>query len=238
MDDALERGNNVSGVVEPTVWIVDDTAPRVSLNSIPVHEPLQRTATVHHILVCRAWDPTEPDVLVDDEFRPVMVKPPHLLGTNSKQILFIGQAIDDDFQGMFGTSLVAEMQGRQTLTSHRECAKARGHGNSRQRLCQVIREALSVGRRMEHTVDVLEDRIFRDPVVAVVLPECTEGCVRDVVDTLQLSSEEFGPVKDTPLDGDRRIGGSTVRTRGSGGRACSWRRGRRTACWHRFRGRR
>ena len=49
VDDALERLDEVAGVLEPTIGIVDDPAPTVGLDPIAVDEPLQGAPTVDHI---------------------------------------------------------------------------------------------------------------------------------------------------------------------------------------------
>ena len=45
---------------------------------------------------------------------------------------------------------------------------------------------------MEHALDVVEDRVLRDPLVAVVLAERVQDCIRDVVDALQFGREKGG----------------------------------------------
>ena len=123
-------------------------------------------------------------------------------------------------QRVLFAGLVANVQGRKFQASFGESIEVRCHRDSRQRPGKVVCEALSVGRRMEHTVDVIEYGVFRDPIVIVTLPEDAQGCVGDVINALQLDGEEFGLVKDTPVVGDRPIEESIVRTRGSGGLAC------------------
>jgi hypothetical protein len=66
---------------------------------------------------------------------------------------------------------------------------------------------------VEHAVHVVEDRVLRDRLVAVVLLEGAQGRVRDVVDAFQFGLEQSSFVKDTPVGtGGRSIGGSTGRS--------------------------
>ena len=119
----------------------------------------------------------------------------------------------------FRIGVVAKVHFRQLLARVGESVEVGCHRDARQRLGKVVRDALAVGGCMEDTVDVFEDRILRDPIIAVVLLEIAQGRISNVVDALHFGRNESGVVKDTHVAADRPSGGSTVRIRGSGGRA-------------------
>ena len=72
--------------------------------------------------------------------------------------------------------------------------KIRRERDARQFLGQVIGKLLPVCRRVQNSVDVVENLVLGDGVVLVVHTESSQGHVRDVVDAFQfwLDSGEQG----------------------------------------------
>ena len=184
---------------------------------------LQRCAAVHDIGVRVRRDVGQPDVLVDDQHGPA-VREAHRPGPDPEVVRFEAAGSGgDDLQRILGAGLVAEVQGRQIAAGLGEGLEVSRERNPRERLRKVVREALAVGRRVKDAVHVVKDRVLRDRVVGEALAEGGERRVADIVDALQRGRDQVRIVKDTPAGRDRPSGGSTGRTPGSGGRACSQR---------------
>ena len=56
MDDALYRCDEVARVIEPAVWIVDDTTILVLFNLVTVDKPFQWGSAIDDIAMCFFWD--------------------------------------------------------------------------------------------------------------------------------------------------------------------------------------
>ena len=56
MDDAFYRCDEVAGVLEPAVWVVEDAAVRVFLDFVTVDEPFQWGSAVDDIPMRFFWD--------------------------------------------------------------------------------------------------------------------------------------------------------------------------------------
>ena len=56
MDDALYGGDEVAGVLEPAVWVVEDAAIRVLFNLVTVDEPFEWGSAVDDIPMRFFWD--------------------------------------------------------------------------------------------------------------------------------------------------------------------------------------
>ena len=56
MDDARYGGDEVAGVLEPAVWVVDDAAILVLFNLVTVDEPFEWGSAVDDIAMCFFWD--------------------------------------------------------------------------------------------------------------------------------------------------------------------------------------
>ena len=56
IDNPLYGGDEVAGVVEPAVGVVDDAAVSVLLNFVTVDEPFQWGSAVDDVPMCFFWD--------------------------------------------------------------------------------------------------------------------------------------------------------------------------------------
>ena len=56
MDDVLYGGDELARVLEPTVWIVGDTAFPILFNFVTVNEPFQWRSAVDNVPMCFLWD--------------------------------------------------------------------------------------------------------------------------------------------------------------------------------------
>ena len=56
MDDAFYRCDEVAGVVEPAVGVVDDAAVFVLLDFVTVDEPFQWGSAVDDVPMCFFWE--------------------------------------------------------------------------------------------------------------------------------------------------------------------------------------
>ena len=55
MDDTLDCGDEVAGVVEPAVWVVDDAAVFVLLDFVTVDEPFEWCPAVNDVPMRFFW---------------------------------------------------------------------------------------------------------------------------------------------------------------------------------------
>ena len=217
MDDSADGGHEIAGIVEPAVGIVDDSAAGVRLDVVAVDEPAERRATIDLVLVRFGGYTSDPEMVVDDK-RLAVVGQSHL--PRAQAVLLrrsVGTQRKLEAKGILLAGLVGHVQFAEGAARFGKCVEVGRHRHAGQVLGQIASEAIPVLPGMQHAVDVVEDRVLADRVVSVVRPERRKGGVGDVVYSSQFG---IGVVKDAPCMRGRPIGGSTGRTRGSGGLAC------------------
>ena len=134
-------------------------------------------------------------MIVEGEGRAFAVDEAHLLRADPEMLgPRLAAAGASEFKRVFRSVFVAEMQCRQFPSGGLERPEIGGEWNARQRLGQVVPEALTIRGRAQHAVDVIKDAVLRDRVVAIAHPECAQGPIRYIVDALGLRFDprEFG----------------------------------------------
>ena len=80
--------------------------------------------------------------------------------------------------------LVTEVECRKCLPRFREGMEIRCKRDARYLLRQIVCELLPIARRVQNAVNVVENHVLRDRVVAVMFMEGVQRRVRDVVNTI------------------------------------------------------
>ena len=165
-------------------------------------------------------DTRKADVVVDRENRSVLVREPHRLRTHAEVLGFrLARQQELGLERILRATLVAEMQLRQPASGFGEGMEVAGQRDARQFLREVVGELLAICGRVKNAVDVIEDLVLGDGQCTIVRTKGGQCSVGDVVDALEGILQKFGLAEGAPVVLGSPIGGSTVRTRGSGGRA-------------------
>ena len=94
-----------------------------------------------------------------------------------------------DAERVFRTGFIGEMQFRQLAARIGESTKFGGERNAREILRKIVGEALAICRCMQDTVDVIENSVLGNPIVAVPNPEGAKRRVGDVVEAFRRRSQ-------------------------------------------------
>src|SRR5664280_2310132 len=177
-DQALDKVDDVPWLASsgcPVVGVVDDAAGLVGLDLIAVHDPLDGGLAVDFVLV-RLWrDTAEGQRTVVDDRGLVHDRAgfaePHL-GDMQVHVATHPAAVLVQRPGLDG--FVVEMPGGQVTSGLAETPEVLDHRNTRDHLLQVSGEAFLVLRRVQHSVDVIEDVGLLDAIAvpAAVARKC------------------------------------------------------------------
>ena len=89
MDDAFYGCDEVAGVLEPAVGVVDDAAVSVLLDFVAVNEPFEWRSAVDDIPMRFFWDAGYADMFVDDEgCSLLLISEPHCTFTEQEMFRF------------------------------------------------------------------------------------------------------------------------------------------------------
>src|SRR5664280_3482452 len=181
-DQALDKVDDVPWLASsgcPVAGVVDDAAGLVGLDLIALHDPLDGRLAVDLVLVCLWRDTAEGQRAVVDDRGLVHDRSgfaePHL-GDMQVHVATHPAAVLVQRPGLDG--FVVEMPGGQVTSGLAETPEVLDHRNTRDHLLQVSGEAFLVLRRVQHSVDIVEDVDLLD-VVAVPAAVVSKCGVRD-----------------------------------------------------------
>lgn len=202
LNHLLHQFDKTARVVKQLVGIVDNAGAVLGVlaNAVAVHDPAQATLAVHDIFQRLARNARQSKVLVDPDFQDTLIFADHFqfLETVMLIVVWVEQDRTLLLQLVAGQFRVVHMQVAKFPPRFRESPEFWSFRYARQAFAKVVAVFALVGGMVKDAVHVIEDVIFLNPVIAVVLPVGDQRLIQDIV-FHHISLGHLNLVKDTPL---------------------------------------